>query len=887
MKKTSLILILGCLMTAVSQVSIAVPSDSRHGSDGASQVKTSKPADKDKPADEGQKAFDEVVRNARKSDGLFPVYRKDDKVYLEIRPDQFGRPFLMIPTLWTSVGFQSAGTYLPQHVFVWERLDKKVLLTWMNTRYVAGRSQRPLRNMAPDSIVHAFNVESAPHPQRKSLLIALDECFLSDLPDLGKYISTDKEHPYATDRNRSVWGEIKAFPENIELEVRYTLAASNPRTEPTVPDARFFTVGVRYSISGLPSDNGYKPRLADDRVGYFHDRVNDLDRYDIEGTAVRYIKRWRLEKKDPSAPVSEPKEPIVYWLENTIPSEYRTPIREGILLWNKAFEKAGFRNAVVVNQMPDDASWDPADIRYNVIRWVPSLVGAGGAAFGPSRSNPFTGQILNASVVLEAPMDFLLFDYPIVDSPFNSLASSGPGRFLDKNSSPWVQDNYFASLERSTAIAELMITNDFPDLTSIPKSYVYDSFKWLACHEVGHTLGLRHNFKGSTTIPLSELQNAALTERESIGNSVMEYLPVNVAPKGVPQGDYWQKTIGAYDYWVIEYGYVPIDAATPQDERHVLDRIAARGSDPQLAYGPDEDARDFTDNSTSIDPLCAAFDLSSDPIGFSALEIQRVKDLWKNLEQRALFPGRSYFVLRRAFEATLYKYFNAEARLVKWLGGVYHSRAHVGDPGEVFPFRPAEAAKQKQALELISSTLFEPDAFRFSPELLQKLQKERFLDPDSVGPETPAEELRLDFSFDSSLRAFYRQILVSLYDPFRLQRIQDNESRTEGEALTLAGYLDKLHSAVWRDVSERKEIGSRRAMLQREFLVRMSELVLKPSPSTPGLAVSICRHQIKDLEKNISSYLNGKTGIDVATRAHLEDCSDIIAGILKAIPTKS
>jgi hypothetical protein len=890
MRRASQILTMGLSTVLLGHFLLAGLPAAGSGRASAAAVKAAGTPDKEKAPDESEKAFDDVIRSARKLDGLFPVYRKDDKVYVEILPEQFGRLYLMVPTLWTSVGFRSAGSYLPQSVFVWEKHDKKVLLTRKNTRFIARKSamyKRALDSMVPDSIVHAFKIESAPHPQRKSVLVSLDDCFLADLLDLGKYFSPDKEHVYALDRNRCVWGEIKAFPGNVELEVRYTLASSNPPTEPSVPDPRSFTAGVRYSLSALPSDNGYRPRLADDRIGYFFDKLHDFDRLDIEGTAVRYIKRWRLEKRDPSAAVSEPKEPIVFWLENTVPPEYRAPLREGVLLWNKAFERAGFRNAVVVNQMPDDAGWDPADIRYNVIRWLPSLAGAGGAAFGPSRSNPFTGQILDADVVILAPMDFLLFDYPIMDAPLGSIAFGGAGRIVLPSSPPWVQDNYFAALERSSAVTELMIANGLSDPADIPESYTYDSLKWLACHEVGHTLGLRHNFKGSTTIPLSELQNTELTGRESIGNSIMEYPPVNVAPKGVAQGDYWQKTIGAWDYWTVEYGYVPIDAATPEDERPVLDGIASRSSEPQLAYGPDEDAYDFTDASTSLDPLCMTFDLSDDPVGFSAFEIQRVRDLWKKLDERALFPGRSYALLRRAFEITLYKYFGAEARLVKWLGGVHHSRAHVGDPGGALPFRPVDAAKQRQALELIKSTLFKPDALQFPAVFLQKLQKERFWDGDNMSPDPTAEELRIDFSLDSQLKSFYKQILGSLYDPFRLQRIQDNESRTEEEPLTLIAYLDDLHACVWQDVKDMKVIGNHRAMLQKEFLSRVSGLLLKPSPSMPGLAVSICRHQLKGLDKSIRAYLHGKAGLDVATGAHLEDCSDIINETLKAVATKS
>ncbi|TKJ33473.1 hypothetical protein CEE39_03830 [bacterium (candidate division B38) B3_B38] len=359
------------------------------------------------------------------------------------------------------------------------------------------------------------------------------------------------KNPYSLDKSRTVWGKILAFPKNIELEVRYTITSSKPRFEPSVPDPRAFTLHVRYSISEVPVNNGYKPRLADDRVGYFFTKAYDYDRFELDGTVVRYINRWHLEKKDPKARVSEPKEPIVFWLENTIPVEYRKGLRDGILEWNKAYEKAGIKNAIVVKQMPDDAEWDPADIRYNTIRWVSSLTGGGGGAFGPSWMNPFTGQILDADVVIFAPINFI-FSYNVFESPLSSLFFDDGKTLLPGKISLWYQDNILLGFERDFGILDMLARGKIKDIKDVPEEYMYDFLKFLSCHEVGHTLGLRHNFKGSTTIALQDLHNTKVTAKESIGNSIMEYLPSNVAPKGVKQGDYWQKTIGAWDYWVIE-----------------------------------------------------------------------------------------------------------------------------------------------------------------------------------------------------------------------------------------------------------------------------------------------------------------------------------------------
>ncbi len=844
-----------------------------------------------KPPEKKEKTFEEIIKDARKLEGLFNLYQKEDKLYLEILPQQFGKMYLYVPTQWTSVGYGGAGSNLPMKVFVWEKLDKKILLLWKNTRYVAKKSpqyKRSLKNVVPDSIVHAFKIESEPHPKRKSILVSLDECFFSDLPNLGAWFSRPK-NPYSVDKKRTVWGKILAFPKNIELEVRYTVTSSKPRFELSVPDSRAFTVHVRYSISELPMNNGYKPRLADDRIGYFNTKIYDYDRFELDGTVVRYINRWHLEKKNPRARISEPKEPIVFWLENTIPVEYRKPIRDGVLEWNKAFEKAGFKNAIVVKQMPDDAKWDPADIRYNTIRWVASLTGRGGGAFGPSRANPFTGQILDADVVFFAPFNFI-FSYNAYESPLSSLLSSEEETLLPGKISPWYKDNLLMGFERDFGILDMLASGKIKDIKEVPKEYIYDFFKFLACHEVGHTLALRHNFKGSTTIALKDLHNKKITARESIGNSIMEYLPSNLAPKGVEQGDYWQKTIGAWDYWVIEYGYTPVDAKTPDDELPVLDKIASRSNEPKLIYGADEDAYDFGPYSMSIDPQCITFDLSNDPLAYSEQEVKRIKDLWRQLEERALFEGRSYVYLRRSFQTSLSRYSRAMNRLVKWIGGIYHVRAHVGDPGKTLPFKVVEYEKQRRAFNIIKVNLLSPDAFTFDPSFIRKLQIDRFFDWERRRQVISAVSLgkfTLDFSLSFYLKTYYQRILSMLYDPMRLHRLQDNEIRTEGKKLTLSEYLSELYTSIWQELGEGRPVSTFRRILQREYLNSVTKSVLKPPPPTPDDVIAVYRYQLKQLEKSIRDYLKKYPEADLMTHAHLENCSDIITETLKAVYTKS
>lgn len=842
----------------------------------------------EKPPVPKEKKFEDVIKDAQKMEGLFNLYAKDDKLYMEIQPDQFDKLYLYIPTLWTSVGYGGTGSYFPMQVFRWEKLDKKVLLVWKNTRYVAKDSaeyKRNLKNVVPHSIAHAFKIESVPHPDSKSILIDLDSFFLKDSVGLGRMYS-GKQNPYSVDKSRTVWGKIQAFPKNIELGVRYTLSSAKPRSEPSVPDSSGYTVLVRFSISEVPVNNGYKPRLADDRVGYFMQQVYDYDRSGLDGTAVRYINRWHLVKKNPNARISEPEEPIVFWLENTIPPKYRKPIRDGLLEWNKAYEKAGFKNAIVVKEMPDDAAWDPADVRYNTIRWAASLSGAGGGAFGPSRVNPITGQILDADVVMFAPMNYI-FVYNVFDSPLNARFFGEWDKMPFRKMDPWSMDNLFLGFERDYAIFEMLAHGEIGDVKDLPEQFMYDFYKFLACHEVGHTLGLRHNFKGSTTTKLGDLHNTKVTKKESIGNSIMEYLPSNRAPKGVKQGEYWQSTIGAWDYWVIEYGYKPINAKTPDDELPSLQKIASRSNEPVLIYGTDEDAYDFGQFSVSVDPECMTWDLSDDPLVWSVQQIERTKDLWKQLEERALFEGRSYVYLRQGFSSSLGQYFSALNGIVKWIGGLYHTRTHVGDPDDPLPFQVVEYEKQRLAFDIIKDNLLNPKAFSFDPVFLQKLQVSRFFDFSVIAQASASGTFRMDFSLSAILKRYYQSMLRMLYDPMRMSRIQENEIRTTGKKLTLSGYMGELYGAIWSELESGSEIDPYRRILQREFLTRVAEFLLKPAAPTPDDVIAISRYQLKQLDRSFETYLGNNPNADLVTRAHIENCSDVINETLKAVYVKN
>ena len=363
-----------CVLLALA--SLAVPAPVMSAPEGRAQVHKRKPktetADdraandkKDEKKDNKdatkEPAFDKVVKGTKEIKGLFNIYLKEEdaKHYLEIAPDQLDVPFLLNPTVVSGVGqgFLYPSDMLPEYVVAFHRIGKTVQLIHRNTLFRADESStlsRPATLAAPDAIVGQAKIESQPHPERKSVLVDMGSIFVGDLEGMSQALKQVFESPYQVDKEGSALAFAKNFPENLDFET--VLHFKTPEVKrPAVysADSRSLLIRFHYSLSLLPR-TGFRPRLADDRVGHFLAMMGDYtdDRPDVP--TVRYVTRWHLEKKDPSAALSEPKQPIVFYLENTIPKEYREAVRRGVLDWNPAFEAIGFKDALVVKDQPDD-----------------------------------------------------------------------------------------------------------------------------------------------------------------------------------------------------------------------------------------------------------------------------------------------------------------------------------------------------------------------------------------------------------------------------------------------------------------------------------------------------------------------------------------------------
>ncbi len=854
-----------------------------------------------KPAED--KPFDEVVKDMEVKKGVFTFYYKADenKLLMEILPDQLDKVFLFAGTVEQATG--ERGLYAAQmgdsFPFVFHRVGKSIQWVEKNTTFTAEPGTPAARYTArsfADAILGSAKIQSKPHPERKSILIDVAEMFVSDLPGFGPFLSrVYQPTAYHFDKANSSVGAVKDFPENAMLDIWLHYVTDNPRSPSvTLTDQRSVPILVKYELSAL-QETGYKPRLADDRVGQFltvhQDFTSDLP----SSPYVRYINRWQLEKADPTAKLSPPKRPIVFWLENAVPVEYREWFKEGILLWNKAFERIGFKDAIVVKQQPDNADWDPADTRFSTIRWFAGVDAT--FAIGPSRANPFTGQIYDADIGFSEGI--IRFTRRSAEEFVNPVVPAGIDEAL--RAMPWGRNaqlrcSYAQGLTEQAAFGVGVLEARGAFNPEIEQKLMREYIIEVTAHEVGHTLGLRHNFRASTILNVNDLNNVQKTEEIGQTGSVMDYNPVFIASKGEKQGHFLTPTLGPYDYWAIEYAYKPIEG----DAKAELAKIASRVADPMVPYATDEDTLG-TFSPLAIDPLNNQFDQSSDPIAFFRQRLGIVNELWGTMEIKLATPGEGYQVMRRNINRGLGEYNRALLTSSKFIGGIYHVRDHVGDPNGRLPYTPVPAAKQREALEFLRTYAFSEKAFQLPPHVLNTLAIDR---QEGVDFWSYFLVQRLDFPWHDAVLTLQRNVLSRLYHPVLLSRVEDNELlfAANEKPFTMADLFKGLDTAIWSELdSNPAKISSLRRNLQREQLKQLIRLVLRPAPPPPaGMspvgfvlpvpptprppedATTLAWASLVSRQAKVRAALASGKVSDPTTKAHLEETQAMITAALQA-----
>jgi hypothetical protein len=792
----------------------------------------------------------EKTKGNQKFEGLFTVYQDtvNGALQLFIKKDQLNKEFVYqsFSISGPTSLFLNQSMHRSTQVFKIVKAFDKLEFQEVNTRFYYDSTNAVSKTAGVDVPEAVLLSEKYTVDDKDGYMINADALFLTEKMDPVKPLTPIGMPPGAMfnlgtlNPSKSKYNTIRSFPKNTDIQV--DLAYDNPAPYNgggnDITDARYVRVRMQHTFIEMPK-NDYRPRFDDPRVGYFTQEKDDLTSIN----PVNYrdvINRWNLVKKDPNAAISEPVEPIVWWIENTTPLQYRQTIKEAGERWNEAFEKAGFKNAVVMKQMPDKADWDPSDIRYNVIRWVSSAQPQYGA-IGPSFVNPRTGQILGSDITVEW---YTGSATPIFDELFAAPAQQ-PLIF------PGMKSDFIGctvAFELKAQFAAGLTTLEAAgapesDIKEMHKEFLY----YLILHEMGHTLGLNHNMKASQMLTPSEVNNKEITRKRGLMGSVMDYPAINVSLDRSKQGDYYTSKPGPYDVWAIEYGYTPVSAS---DEKAFAARVLSRSIEPDLAFGNDAD--DMRAPGKAIDPRVNINDMSSDAIGYAEDRFKLVNNIIPKLKNKYSKDGKGYAELRARYNILNGQRLTMINAVSRYVGGVYVDRSFVGQNTTAKPFTPVPLATQKRALDVLAKNVFAPDAFKADAYIIPYLQSQR----RGFNFFTSTEDPKISATYSSLASAALAHIL----HPTTMQRVTN--SRLYGNQYSLAEVLNDLTKSIF-DADLKGNVNTYRQYLQSAYVKNIAQIA-DPKSTVDDVSRAAARYTLKKIKSKLAGAVSG----DEETKAH-------------------
>ena len=910
----ALVLALSALTATTALAQDAGPSKTKDDQKGAAKQATPTAASSDSPdkssdgssSDQDQaNEYAKAVKDLPRSEGTFTFYQRKKDILLELPTDNLNKTFFIQATMATGItsmvlqaGDPIGGNEIDAYHL--ERHDDQVWLVRPNLKYRWGSDDMlkvAAERSLPMAILGSFRIEQE-DPIHHLLLVNVTGLFFGDLFRLNDAVNAMLGGQYALDRDKSAVENIESFPKNSVIQTH--LHYFSPRGADgqsvadllgiddtnTLEDDRSVPMKVTYDMWYRDADDGYVPRLADGRIGYFTEDFYSLAKFFDTDRTKRFIFRWNLKKKDPSAAVSEPVKPIVWTIDPSVPEKYRDAVKDGVLRWNKAFEELGYKDAIQVQDAPTDKSYDHADGRYNVIRWT--LSPDAGYAVTLDRVDPFSGEILNSSVTFDANMLAYIFNDFQNSTTAIEDAHAKAAKALLRNDDIKESDDQYLWSDKITAaqqgvedtlaklgwsrieceepeglaasaaygLSTLQALGTTVDKDAYAKEYISDTI----CHEIGHSLGLRHNFTGSTFLSTAQLGDDDLTAKDNVTASVMDYVPVNMVAILKGKKNYFGSTIGAYDKWAISYGYTDFGSATPEGETAQLNKIASKAGQPGLVYETDEDA-------DSWNPYAVRFDDASDPLNYSADEVQAAKKLREYAIDFLPRPGENYDLRTRLIMTSIMRTFREGRFSARFVGGIDAQRSYKGDAIERPTLAPVDPNLQRQAMSLITANCFGPTSFDLPQDVLEHLS----LDPTDGDNASWNAPLRDIISENQML------LYATLMSGDTTDRISENAYKfgTQKNAYTMDEHFGLMLGAVFKEVGQNKPISPLRRDLQRFALNALMIQSGAPEGRISEDARTVATDSLRRLEARYETA-QSQPSLDGMTRVYERDAADTI-----------